>query len=507
VNTPNKRFSDLIRASRQLRKVLWSDPHRPLYHLTSPEGMWNDANGTVFWKGRYHVFYLGRMPNPKGEQSDWENDWLPAFEHASSKDLLHWVHHPPAILPAFDGSTPRGIYSGDLIEGAPIPTLIYHVPGQGTCIARSEDDDLIEWAPVPENPVITEVEDEEYRVFDPCAWYDNGVYYALIGNKNGRTGYEGDCTSLFRSDNALDWSYLGPFYKSNREWTEEIEDCACPDFFQIGDRHVLLMHGHRPYGMAHFYLGRVEDEVFFPESHGRMNWPGGQLSAPETLLDPNGRRLMFAWVREARPWEDYGWASVMSCPRELTIEDGELLIRPAEELKSLRRNHRRESNIILSGRRKELAWASGSAKEIDLVFRVETAEEVGVCVRSSPSQEEKTLVVWSAVEQTLRVELDGSTLDENVQYLPWTKADLDEEGRSFKDCQIAPLEIESGNTLRLRVFLDQSILEVFANDRLCLTNRIYPTRADSVGVAVFAHGGTAMIESIDAWDMERVNSW
>jgi len=197
----------------------------------------------------------------------------------------------------------------------------------------------------------------------------------------------------------------------------------------------------------------------------------------------------------------------MSCPRELTIEDGELLIRPAEELKSLRRNHRRESNIILSGRRKELAWASGSAKEIDLVFRVETAEEVGVCVRSSPSQEEKTLVVWSAVEQTLRVELDGSTLDENVQYLPWTKADLDEEGRSFKDCQIAPLEIESGNTLRLRVFLDQSILEVFANDRLCLTNRIYPTRADSVGVAVFAHGGTAMIESIDAWDMERVNSW
>jgi len=117
--------------------------------------MWNDANGTVFWKGRYHVFYLGRMPNPKGEQRDSENDWLPAFEHASSKDLLNWVHHPPAILPAFDGSTPRGIYSGDLIEGAPIPTLIYHVPGQGTCIATSEDDDLIEWHPVPENPVIT----------------------------------------------------------------------------------------------------------------------------------------------------------------------------------------------------------------------------------------------------------------------------------------------------------------------------------------------------------------
>ena len=121
----------------------------------------------------------------------------------------------------------------------------YHVPNQGTCIATSEDDDLIHWTPSPENPVIPIPEEpQEYHVFDPCAWYENGTYYALIGNKNSRPGYEGDATSLFRSDDCMQWEYRGPFYKSSRRWTDEVEDCACPDFFPLEDKYMLLMHGH-----------------------------------------------------------------------------------------------------------------------------------------------------------------------------------------------------------------------------------------------------------------------
>ena len=152
-------------------------------------------NGTIYWKGRYHVFYLGRLPNPDPGDSS-EYDWLPVMEHSSSCDLLHWIYHPPAIVPAFDGSTPHGIYSGDAIEGAPVPTLIYHVPGQGTCIATSEDDLLIRWTPLPENPVISTPNDAgkqaadasnksvvtdsiEYRIFDPCAWYEGRLLLCL----------------------------------------------------------------------------------------------------------------------------------------------------------------------------------------------------------------------------------------------------------------------------------------------------------------------------------------
>ncbi|MFZ2643658.1 MAG: LamG-like jellyroll fold domain-containing protein, partial [Verrucomicrobiia bacterium] len=54
-------LSDQLRGARELRQRLWNDPHRPRYHLLPPDGFWNDINGTIYWKGRYHVFFLGRL--------------------------------------------------------------------------------------------------------------------------------------------------------------------------------------------------------------------------------------------------------------------------------------------------------------------------------------------------------------------------------------------------------------------------------------------------------------
>jgi beta-fructofuranosidase len=48
------------------------------------------------------------------------------------------------------------------------------------------------------------------------------------------------------------------------------------------------------------------------------------------------------------------------------------------------------------------------------------------------------------------------------------------------------------------------MLEVFANGRQCLTQRIYPTREDSLGVRLFSLGGAASFPSIDVWDMAPI---
>ena len=53
----------------------------------------------------------------------------------------------------------------------------------------------------------------------------------------------------------------------------------------------------------------------------------------------------------------------------------------------------------------------------------------------------------------------------------------------------------------LRIFLDHSVLEVYANGRQCITQRIYPTRADSLGVTLVSRGGSIKVRSLDAWDM------
>ena len=45
------------------------------------------------------------------------------------------------------------------------------------------------------------------------------------------------------------------------------------------------------------------------------------------------------------------------------------------------------------------------------------------------------------------------------------------------------------------------MLEAFASGRQCVTQRICPTRADSVGVSLFARGGSVDLKSVEAWDM------
>jgi sucrose-6-phosphate hydrolase SacC (GH32 family) len=508
-------LADQLRGARELRQRLWNDPHRPRYHLMPPDGFWNDINGTIFWKGRYHVFFLGRLAPDRdtilsGKDSDRAREtWL----HASSRDLVHWIHHPPALVPVFDGSMPSGLYSGDMMDNMPVPTIIVHVPGQGTCLYTAEDDDLVRWKPHPGNPVIPSAgAPPEAVIFDPCGWREGDAYYALVGNKNKTPGYEGDSTSVFRSRDLAKWEYLGPFYKSERRWTPDYADCACPDFFPLGDRHVLISHVHRPWNHLQYYIGRFDRAAcrFLPEQHGYMSWPGGQLCAPETLLDDRGRRIFWGWVMEAGPSTN-GWASVATLPRVLSLaDDRSLRIEPAPELEVLRCDPRGREDLPVAGEL-PLDEIRGDCLEISAVIEPGDAQAFGLRVRRSPGGEEQTSIVVSPGEKTLAIDLSRSSLDPGIKYVfmnaNWARENgIPEEQRSAR-AQVAPFGLNPGEPLRLRVFLDRSILEVFANDRQCLTQRIYPTRADSLGVSLFATGAPVRVRELKAWRMAPTVSY
>jgi beta-fructofuranosidase len=496
-------LNDQLRGARELRQRLWNDPQRPRYHLMPPDGFWNDINGTIFWKGRYHVFFLGRLAPDRdtilsGKDTDRAREiWL----HASSKDLVNWIHHPPAILPVFDGSMPSGIYSGDMINDAPIPTIIVHIPKQGTCIYTAEDDELIRWKPNPNNPVIPSTNaPPEVSVFDPCGWMEGDTYYALIG---------------FRSKDLVKWEYRGPFYKSERRWTEEYMDLACPDFYPLGDKHMLISHVHRPWNHLQYYIGRwdKQNEKFIPESHGFMSWPGGSVCAPETLLDDKGRRIFWGWIMEARPATN-GWDSVATLPRVFSLaEDKSLRIEPAQELETLRYNPRQKTNLSVSPDVElKLDDIKGDCLELAVEIEPGDAKEFGVKVRCSPDGAEQTTITCVPQKEALKIELEKSTLDPLVKY-SWCSPQfakdtlkISEEERFAKE-QVAPFTLKPGESLKLRIYLDRSVLEVFANGRQCITQRIYPSRPDSLGISLFARGGSVKVKSLNAWDISPANSW
>ena len=73
--------------------------------------------------------------------------------------------------------------------------------------------------------------------------------------------------------------------------------------------------------------------------------------------------------------------------------------------------------------------------------------------------------------------------------------------------QQADLKLDSDELLNFHIFIDHSVMEVFVNDRLCLTHRIYPTQEDSDDIVIFSKRGKIEVPVFNAWEMHPSNPW
>ena len=470
-----------------LRHQMAADRYRPLYHFSAPANYLGDPNGTIFWKGKYHLFY---QYNPDGA---FDNSKRMHWGHAVSEDLVCWSDLPIALTPTPDGPDRSGCWSGGAVNNNGVPTLIYYGHPEGNCIATS-DDDLITWEKHPANPVIPyPPEGDGWRPFDPCAWQEGNMWYSLSG---GKLEGIGDTAFLCQSKDLIHWEYLHPFYISELDKSPE-SDCAVPDFFPLGDRYMLLFAIHER--GVQYYIGTYANHRFYPEDHGRMNFgdfgvESGHLCAGFTLLDGMNRRIFFGWIPEGRReaiQRAAGWAGVMSLPRVLSLSDaGTLEITPVPELAVLRRTPRRFTNLWMSPDTSILLEkVDGDCLEILATFEPGHAKALGVKVCCSPDEDEQTVIYYSPKNKCLSLDADRSSVNPDVV---------------IHGVQRGPLELAADEPLTLHIFVDRSVVEVFANNRQCLTKRIYPARQDSRGVQLFTRGGSAKLKSIDVWDMAAI---
>jgi beta-fructofuranosidase len=70
--------------------------------------------------------------------------------------------------------------------------------------------------------------------------------------------------------------------------------------------------------------------------------------------------------------------------------------------------------------------------------------------------------------------------------------------------ETAPFELQDAEPLKLRIFIDKSVIEVFGNGRQCVALRVYPEGKNSTGVSVRAQGGDAVLRSLVAWQMRSI---
>ena len=466
-------------ASRQFRLHLLADRHRPTYHFTIPEGnaMPFDPNGCIHWGGRYHLGYI------------YQDEGVHFWGHASSLDMLHWRHHEPWLYPTPD-SPETGIFSGNCFvnkEGE--ATMLYHGCDAGNCIATSSDPQLDHFDKLGANPIVpSPVEGDAefglYRSWDPHGWLEDDTYYAIFG---------GTRPSIFRADELDKWTHVGDLLAHPVPGVDLDEDISCPDLFELGGQRVLVCISHRM--GCRYYVGEWRDEQFHPDTHAQMSWVDNAFFAPESLLDPTGRRIMWAWIfdgREPLARQASGWSGTMSLPRVLTVgDDGLLRMKPIEELVALRYNERHMAETTIeAGAEVTVREVIGDTLELTIRLLPGRSQECGVKVCCSPDGSEQTRVYYDAGDGQLKIDTRQSS--------QWQGA---------KSVESGPFRLGSDEELVLSVFVDRSVVEVFANGRQAVMRRIYPSRPDSLGVSLFANGGSARLLGLSAWDMMPSNPY
>ncbi|MEO0413520.1 MAG: GH32 C-terminal domain-containing protein [Verrucomicrobiota bacterium] len=431
----------------------------PIYHLAHPHRSTGpyDPNSAIYHKGRYHLHYIYR------EQEGF------VLGHVSSSDMVNWKWHPTVLAPRVNG---HGMFSGTAFftkEG----TVAHTYCGWGSnrnWIQHALDDNLDSWSQpevmLPKDKDGKVLKNEKY--FDPDIWIMNGQYYGL----NARSSSEPPV--IMKSDNLKDWELIGellhPDFDEQKLGVRRNEDISCPNFFKLGDKWVLVCISH---GLGcRYFIGDFVNEQFLPEHHAVLGGSSNRYFAPESLKAADGRRVNWSWYRG-----DHYLKSIQSLPTELELpDDGVMRIRPIVELEQLRYDEKVKSNIVVKANTPTLVEGpEGDHMEIKINIQDTGDQSFGVKVLCD-EQGDKGLIV--------RVNREKKQLEVGIEH--------------------APFELNPGEPLELRVFVDATLVEVFANEKQIVMSSIERKEDDPINDSIFllSEGNEMKVDKVTTWQMK-----
>jgi sucrose-6-phosphate hydrolase SacC (GH32 family) len=447
------------------------------FHLMHPGGDSEpgDPNAAFHLDGTCHLHYILRHP--------WRGRPSYSFVHVSSPDMLHWRWHPTRLQPAFTG---HGMFSGTgFVAKDGRPAVVYH--GQGAdqnFFAVAKDRTLADWEKAYPQEVASA---PPISFWDPDCFLVGDTYYAISGGRQ---------QPLLKSTDLKSWTYVGDFLARELPDVVHGEDISCPNFFPLEGRWMLLCISH-PFG-CRYYLGDWDPrrEQFVPTSHGRMNWPRPDQSiydtvyrdffAPESVLTPDGRRVMWAWLRSLN--EEIGVRTIQSLPRELALgPDGRLRIRPLRELESLRHDR-----VLLTGVTASPPVQKHSATAVEYFGKLEGDScEIRITVDRSETRRKRFAIRLFADEAheglPIMLRPESGTLRVGATEAPFSVDELPED-----------------EDLELRIFVDRYLVEVFAAGRQAMVAAHMDYRS-ARGLALYAYGAPVTLRSVEIWKLRPTN--
>ena len=461
------------------------------YHLMHPGGdsMPGDPNAAFSLDGVYHMHYILAHP--------WQEQVSFSFVHVTSPDMLHWTWQPTKLQPAFTG---HGMFSGTgFITKEGRPAVIYHGQASGrNQIAIARDRQLSAWEkPYPIDVRTADGNEAPISHWDPDCFLVDDTYYAISGGKQ---------PPVFKSKDLKNWTLIGDFLHHELPDTTIGEDISCPHFFRLGNKWMLLCISHAL--GCRYYIGDwdAKAEQFMPQKHGRMNWRRDEqpiyglckrtdFFAPESVLTPDGRRVMWAWLTSAGPDGALLKKTIQSLPREVSLPaDGILRIQPLRELNAQRYDPVTLRDVTLAHpitghtdpvppssapALHRIAELNGDAVEIRIVIpREQAARKLFGFTLFSDGRGGGLPILLRPENGMLRV---GTT------EAPFAVADL-------------PV----GEDVEMRIFIDKYLVEVFVNGRQALL-AAHLDYLGKRGLDAFSVGAPTTIKTLEIWKLRPVN--
>ena len=340
-----------------------------------------------FHDGIFHLYYLLDENHHAGLNGRGGHQWA----HSSSRDLIHWTHHPLAVpLGAPDDYDSASICTGSLFFDAGIFYAFYAARSladrdETICVARSEDG--ITFEKDAGNPIFTATPPYTPKGFrDPVVFRgpDDRFHMLICALEANRHETDAGCFAHYTSTDLQKWEKHSPFvsglYGNAAGWPAP----ECPDYFEWND-HFYILWGHCGDGRTHYLMADQWNGPWRAPADDTIDT--GMIKVMKSASFGKHRRIGVAFLNSRQRDTDdsptcYAGQAIF---RELVQErDGTLsykfpleMIPPTGPVKTL------ASNVLLSRQRPMIAYPDvGSHVRIRATVRHADVESFGLLLRA-----------------------------------------------------------------------------------------------------------------------------
>lgn len=473
--------------SSRYASSLW----RPQFHGMPSGGWTNECHGLTYSDGKYHIFFQKNANGPYMARLHWG--------HISSENLYKWTEEPIAIAPG-EWYDIKGCWSGCVYDDDNGINAIYTAVDNGKArIVKATPDDkgLVAWT---KQGVVIDGRpaglSDDFR--DPYFFASGGNRYIIVGTAKDGIGA---CT-LHKYENG-NWTNDGKIFFRGTNANQHGTFWEMPNVTDMGNGKILFTVTPLNTGVGVrtiYWVGKINgDGTFTPDNdQPKMLEMGGISKDGYGLLSPSiyqkdGKTLLLGIVPDKLPGEvnsEMGWAHNYSLPREVQVdEQGELVQKPYSGLGAMRTQERVEKELELS---EELSLTPVNGRQLELLgeFVVATGKMGFHFLKDNNGQ------------ATLSYDPSNGMLTLDLTTLKRRSNDSGPyNGVYATQLPVKPLV---GEKLKMHIFLDGSIVDIFINDRWAFSVRLFPTETAQVETAVFATAPTKV--HVQAWKLDAMQS-